>query len=121
MQTGAYLKAPLDEVPLKINPAAFQGFADHCSAAYTYYETLLAGQGKESVLHLKYEDLAGPQWYAVVQDVFKFLGLDTSVTPRPLAVTVKQTVKPLASTISNYEELKYAFSCTQLASCFQGA
>lgn len=35
-QTGAYIGRPLDGVELSIDPAAFQGFADHYTAVYDY-------------------------------------------------------------------------------------
>ncbi|KAI8466967.1 MAG: hypothetical protein J3K34DRAFT_524121 [Monoraphidium minutum] len=120
-KTGAYIGRPLDGVPLAIDPAAFQGFADHYSAAYDYYDSLLMGQGAASVTRVTYGELAGADGGAAAfARLCRFLGVDAAPPAWPLAVTVRQTRAPLSEGITNYEDLRYAFKCTPLADCFVG-
>lgn len=118
-QTGGYIGRSLDGVPLEIAPAVFQGFANHYSSVYKYYDSLLMGRGRHSVFRVSYSDLAGADGGAAVfSELAAFLGVDPSVGAKPLRVTVRQTRAPLSEGIVNYRELKYAFSCTELAGCF---
>jgi hypothetical protein len=127
-QTGAYIGRSLDGVPLEIDPAALQGFADHYSAAYDYYDSLLAGQGAASVHRVWYEDLCGAGGGGgggggaaeAFSRLCAFLGVDAAAPARPLDVTVRQTRAPLAGGILNYSDLEFAFRHTRLAGCFAG-
>ena len=123
-KSGRYIGGSLDGLDITIDPAAFQSFVEHYDACYAYYDKLLTDQGSASVLRLDYDELAGataaePDGDAM-RGVLRFLGADLLPRPlQPLDVTIKQTREPLASHIVNYDEVRYAFSCTKVACCFQ--
>jgi hypothetical protein len=64
------------------------------------------------VLRVTYDEVsaAGPAGDAAMRKVLDFLGVDSSVIPEPLEVTVKQTLRPLSQAITNYDELVKAFN-----------
>ena len=75
-----------------------------------------------SVLRLDYDDLTAAKGAEDPEEtmcsVFRFLGADPPSRPllHSLGVdTVKQTREPLADHIVNYDEVRYAFSCTKIA------
>lgn len=123
-KSGRYIGRSLDGLDITIDPAAFQSFVEHYDSCYAYYDKLLTGQGSASVLRLTYDKLAGVAGAEGADDamrgVLRFLGADPLPRPlQPLDITIKQTHEPLASHIANYDEVRYAFSCTKVACCFQ--
>jgi hypothetical protein len=114
---------------------------------YAYYDTLLEGQGTASVLRISYDDLAaaftddagmvggaarselggagggsgggdgGADGCCAARRIQAFLGA-AAAPPKALAVTVKQTRRPLKEGIENFDDLAFAFSCTKYAGCF---
>lgn len=106
-KSGHYLAKRLDDIAVRINPAALDAFARHYDATYAYYEQCVMGQ---DVYHVTYEQLADADIADdTLRGVLRFLGVDALRVPPPLDVTVKQSSKPLAEGISNFADVELAF------------
>jgi hypothetical protein len=106
---------------------------------YVYYDTLLGGQGHASVLRISYDELAAAftgdagvgggatrsgaggasdvGGCCAARRIQAFLGV-AAAPPKALAVTVKQTRRPLKEGIENFDNVAFAFKCTKYAGCF---
>lgn len=119
-KTGHYIRKPLDNVSLHIDLASFEKFVAHYDACYAYYDRLVQGQ---EVCRVSYDELVGREGEGQEREaaqtmarVLTFLGVDNTVLPEPLDVTVKQSRRPLKDGVLNYHEVNQAFAAHPLVS-----
>jgi hypothetical protein len=65
---------------------------------------------------ISYEDLIKD--HEAMKELLRFLKVD-DVVPSPLDITVKQTREPLRRMVTNYDDIKFFFKGTKIASSFE--
>lgn len=105
-RTGHYVSKPLDSIHVNVDPAAFSAFIHYYDACYDFLESCVSGQ---DVHRVTYDQLVDGDGDAAIKAVLSFLGVDSSTAPPALAVTVKQSVRPLSEGVVNWPELQAAF------------
>eukprot|EP00798_Chlamydomonas_sp_ICE-L_P013713 gene13713-19608_t len=141
-KTGDYIGVPLDGVDISVNtpqnspsrpPLSFSELSSpnfytcyFLYNAHAYYgpgwtpHPLVTGQDESSVHRVSYEDLVSEErGSSTMRSILHFLGVDETIDPKPLEVTVRQTRASLHEGVRNYEDLKFAFQCTDVATCFE--
>eukprot|EP00588_Corethron_pennatum_P030414 CAMPEP_0194311960 /NCGR_PEP_ID=MMETSP0171-20130528/8886_1 /TAXON_ID=218684 /ORGANISM="Corethron pennatum, Strain L29A3" /LENGTH=960 /DNA_ID=CAMNT_0039066277 /DNA_START=458 /DNA_END=3340 /DNA_ORIENTATION=- len=112
--TGQYIKKKLDYVRVHIEPEGLQGFIDNYDCYYSYIRERLAGQGGDNGcwMQITYEELIEDH-QGTAGKIYKFLGV-TPFEPRSghAGQSQRQTNGDMSSAISNFEELRHAFSGT---------
>ena len=110
-RTRNYLGKSLDGERICINPKNFEKFIQNYHSCYQHYDNFLSRQSHTSVHRATYEELTNKEnGEKSFQSILSFLGINDTVVPKSLGVTIKQSNKDnLKYDIINYDEIKFLF------------